>query len=83
MSQVLLNGKFVDVEIINSEIHRFIGTFRPPQVPDTSYIDDNGETQYGAIYLCPCGAQLWDKGSVYNHWIQGHMDSPQYIDIQK
>ena len=68
-----LDGKPVpDSEIIAGR-HKFIGTFRYPQCPYPG--------PGVGVLLCPCGAHLKYRESVYEHWLQGHMDIPMYETI--
>lgn len=71
---VLLNGKFVSPEEIDSSKHKFIGSFREPTPP---YSDGSWE-----VLICPCGLSLWTAQCIFNHWQMGHMDTPQYMDIE-
>jgi hypothetical protein len=80
---VYLDGQKVSDETINPTQHRFIGTFRSPQQPDTRYTKEDGTVGYASVMICGCGAHLWDVQSVGNHWRQGHMDVPQYVTIVK
>ena len=66
-----LNGKPVDDSTIDPAKHKFIGLFREPYPPDTA----------GAYYACTCGQILQTVGCVHSHWQMGHMDKPQYVDV--
>jgi hypothetical protein len=83
MNKVLLNGKFVEANIIDTNKHKFIGLFRTPAQPETIYYDENNVKQQTDVYLCPCGQMLWTTNGIFDHWRHGHMDIPQYIDIDK
>jgi len=54
MKKVLLNGKFVDATIIDANKHKFIGLFRTPTQPDTSFLNENNIKESADIYACPC-----------------------------
>lgn len=82
MSQVYLDGKLVDSDLITPEEHKFVGLFRPAQCPDTKYIDEYGNVKFAAVFVCGCGQHLWTKESVFSHYSQGHMDTPQYCSIK-
>ena len=79
----LLDGKPVAPDAIDPAKHKFVGTFRPPQQPDTKYIDKNGAVQYAGVLLCPCGGHLWTVNACFDHWQQGHFDQPQYVTIKE
>ena len=83
MSMVYLDGRKVSVEMIDPAKHRFIGSFRPPQQPDTRFTREDGTVEYAAVMVCGCGRHLWDVQSVGEHWRQGHMDTPQYVTVEK
>ncbi len=78
----ILNGKKVNPEYIDSSKHKYIGQFRLPNCPNTSYIDqDTKQIKFGEVMVCPCGQHIWDKETTFNHWQCGHFDEPQYVDI--
>lgn len=79
--KVLLNGEEVDVSLIDPSKHKFIGTFRPPNPPKETFVDDKGKTQHAAVIFCPCGGQLWTYQQSLDHWQLGHFDIPQYVTI--
>jgi hypothetical protein len=82
-TKVLLNGHFVEPQFIDPAKHRFIGNFRFPTCPDAAYKDEKtGETRYCDAVQCGCGNLLWDKQSVHDHYLMGHFDKPQYVDIE-
>lgn len=83
MSMVYLDGRKVSIEMIDPAKHRFIGSFRSPQQPDTRFTREDGTVEYAAVMICGCGRHLWDVQSVGEHWRQGHMDTPQYVTIEK
>ena len=70
---VYLNGTMVNKGAINPTQHKFIGMFRPPSFPVS---DGTWE-----VYVCSCRLHLWTVQECQNHWMLGHMDIPQYIDI--
>lgn len=65
-SQVLLNGKMVDID---PSKHRYLGMFRFPYKPPECDM------------LCGCGCILRTLHDAMQHHQQGHSDTPQYIDI--
>ena len=70
---VYLNGQKVDNKIIDPAKHKFIGLFRP-----TSFPVSDGSWD---VYMCRCGMALWAVQQCHEHWMLGHMDIPQYINI--
>jgi hypothetical protein len=79
---IYLNGKLVDTNKVDPTKHKFIGMFRLPNPPDTTYIDKETKTiKYADCYGCPCGHFLWSQESIREHWKNGHMDIAQYVDI--
>lgn len=61
-------------EVIDPAKHRFIGAFRDPQPPDPC----------GAYaMLCPCHDTLKFMQEIYDHWLRGHFDQQQYVDIKE
>jgi hypothetical protein len=68
---VVLDGHAVSVSEITPERHRFIGTFRPPQMPHAE-----------ANYFCRCGGLIQGPSETLDHWQRGHFDVPQYVTIQ-
>ena len=70
---VYLNGEMVEEETINPSKHKFIGMFRNPQTPISNGMWD--------VYICPCRQHLWTVEECFQHWQSGHMDIPQYINI--
>lgn len=70
---VYLNGKEVSESKIDPIKHKFIGAFRPSDPPRS---DGTWE-----VYLCPCGQHLWSVDAVFDHWQLGHLDVPQYVNI--
>jgi hypothetical protein len=72
----LLNGEFVDDNIINPKYHKYIGSFREPQPPIFK-----SNTPH-AIILCNCGAHLHYVESIRDHWQKGCFDVPQYVMIK-
>ena len=57
----------------------FLGMTRPPQPPDTKYVDkETGETKYAEILMCSCEQPLRFRSSVQEHWLAGHFDTPVY-----
>lgn len=71
---IYLNGELVDEKTITPGKHKFIGMFRPPSWPE-------GKVNYN-VFICPCGAHLWDLEACFDHWHLGHMDVSQYVDIE-
>lgn len=70
----LLNGEHVKNEDINPQRHRFIGLFRYPSFPVSDGTWD--------VWGCSCGQFLQTFQELQEHWMLGHMDIPQYVDIQ-
>jgi len=70
---VYLNGKEEDDSIIDPAKHKFIGSFRPPDFPRSDGT--------WAVYMCGCHRPLWTVEECYEHWVLGHMDILQYVDI--
>ena len=70
MSQVLLDGKWVDGKEIDPGKHSLLGVFRSPSPP------------FGNIF-CPCGQTLWFVHENFEHWKNGHFDTPQYSTIKE
>lgn len=68
----ILDGKHVDDSIIDSTKHRYIGMFRVPK-----------PFPYNGYVLCPCGCVLQIYEQVFDHYIKGHFDIPQYVTIQE
>lgn len=68
----ILDGKRVSNLEINPLKHRFIGTFREPNMPNFQGAD---------IVLCSCREHLWSNSSVDAHWRMGHFDELQYQTI--
>lgn len=58
-----------------------VGMMRPPAPPDTRYVDSAGQVKFADILLCACGAHLWTREGVREHWQMGHMDTPVYKDV--
>ena len=69
MSKVYLNGNLVSGSEIDAKKHRFVGMFREP------YKGSDG------MVMCPCGEYLKSIQAVYDHWLRGHSDIPQYESI--
>lgn len=69
---VYLDGKEVENNMIMPEKHKFIGAFRNPNPYPPGKYD---------VFVCECGQHLWARESVYNHWLQGHLDYLQYQTI--
>ena len=67
---VYLNGEKVEKSEIKLDKHKFIGVFRAPCPP-----------QGQGYIMCPCGQILQTQEITYDHYQQGHMDMPQYVDI--
>jgi len=61
-----------------SEDRILLGVTRPPQPPDTKYIDKDGKMKFVDVMLCPCGHSLWSREQIRAHWHQGHFDTPVY-----
>lgn len=68
----MLDGKIVEDSEIDPGKHKYIGSFRSPQPPDTGG---------AAVMVCPCGQHLWFVEAVFDHWQKGHFDIPQYVTI--
>lgn len=71
---VLLDGKFVDPEVIDPEKHKFIGMFRPATNPFHNF---------GCFVVCNCGLTLQTPGEPHQHWQKGCYDKPQYVTIKE
>lgn len=82
MSFVFLDGKLVKSEEINPAKHKFIGTFRPPNVPSTQGTTYQGELVNAGVVLCRCGDSLWTTQALHDHYLKGHFDTPQYVSIK-
>ena len=70
---VYLNGKLVNNDVVHAGRHKFIGMFRNPRPPES-----NGQW---SVLHCLCGENLWTVQAITEHWLKGHLDIPQYIDI--
>jgi len=75
---VYLNGKKVQNDAIDPAKHIFIGCFRPPSPPASNWPISEGAWR---VIACPCGDHLWTVKACHEHWRDGHLDVPQYIDI--
>ena len=69
MSKVYLDGNLVDGSDIDAKKHRFIGMFREPYKGADGFVG------------CSCGGYLQTIQAVYDHWLMGHFDIPQYKSI--
>lgn len=62
----------------------FLGMMRPPEPPDTGYIDkETGEKRYADLLMCSCNAPLRFQQVVREHWTAGHFDTPVYATRQE
>ena len=61
-----------------SEEKILLGMSRTTEPPDNRYVDSEGKVQYADIVVCGCGHHLWTRESTYEHWKQGHFDTPVY-----
>jgi len=69
---VLLNGNYVQPEVVDPTKHRYVGMFRPPVNPVINPTTD---------ILCRCGEILKYRGQEVEHYRRGCYDVPQYVDI--
>ena len=81
MNQALLNGKVVSADQIDPIKHKYIGSFRKPTPPDNSFMTSEGTIKYVSLVICACEARLRCQEDVFDHYMRGHFDLPQYIDI--
>ncbi len=79
---VYLNGKKVDALEIDPAKHKYIGSFRTPwETIQANMFKAAQEHGPISVVACPCGAHLWSAQAHHKHWLQGHCDIEQYIDI--
>ena len=78
VKMAILNGEYVKNELIDPSKHRFIGMFRKPIPPK---IAQGGRSL--CFLMCSCGQGLWSQQEIREHWRNGCMDIPQYVDISK
>ncbi len=71
---VILDGKVVEPSVINPQLHKCIGTYRPPA----------NQLFKGSGYIqCSCGTVLTFLEQNMEHYQAGHFDVPQYVTIKK
>lgn len=70
---VWLDGDLVDADTVSPRYHRFLGMFRPADIPDAHGADS---------VLCPCGTIIWTVSGIRDHYRLGHFDTPQYVTIR-
>lgn len=80
---VYLNGKLVDDQEIEPRKHKFIGMFRTPWGTIRKNINASlmNYPNGNVMLLCGCGSSLWSVQDHYEHWLKGHCDIPQFVDI--